>query len=184
MSSVDLKYSVTSSSPSMNTNDRTFENCPCRAYTNISVKRANAATLPEISAITMSSGFEGRGERNLGSAGTPPYANEWRTVLRKSSGPLRPLRRLRVRRAAILRVSGYSAFLRFAISSRLACMNSTSSGSGLRRVFAMASAPRSATSLRRISASISCLNFSMRLSISSLLRRSSRSVNGSVAVSR
>ena len=42
-------------------------------------------------------------------------------------------------------------------------MKSTSSGSGLRRVLAMASAPRSATRRRRISASISFLNFSIRV---------------------
>src|SRR4030095_7598509 len=42
-----------------------------------------------------------------------------------------------------------------AISSRLACMKSTSSGSGLRSVRAMASTPRSATSRRRVSASLS-----------------------------
>ena len=48
-------------------------------------------------------------------------------------------------------------------------MKSTSSGSGLRSVLAIASTPRSATSRRRISASISFLNCSMRISYSSLL---------------
>ena len=48
-------------------------------------------------------------------------------------------------------------------------MKSTSSGSGLRSVLAIASTPRSATSRRRISASISFLNCSMRSSYSSLL---------------
>ena len=56
----------------MNTNERTLENDPCRAYTSISVKRANAATEPEMSATTISSGFAGRGYLNFGSAGTPP----------------------------------------------------------------------------------------------------------------
>ena len=85
-------------------------------------------------------------------------------MLRKSSGPLRPWRRLRARRAASLRVSGYSALLQRSASRRAtACMNSTSSGSGLRSVLAIASTPRSATSRRRISASISFLNCSMRL---------------------
>ena len=83
-------------------------------------------------------------------------------MLRKSSGPLRPWRRLRVRRAASLRVSGYSAFFSDCISSREACMNSTSSGSGLRSVLAIALGTASATSRRRISASTSALNFSMR----------------------
>ena len=48
MSSVDLKNSVTSSIPSMNTNERTFENWFWIAYTSISVKRAKAATEPEM----------------------------------------------------------------------------------------------------------------------------------------
>ncbi len=43
------------------------------------------------------------------------------------------------------------------ISSRDACMKSTSSGSGLRSVRAIASTPRSATRRRRISASTSSL---------------------------
>ena len=58
--------------PSMNTNDRTLLNWLCIAYTSIRVKRANAATLPEMSATTISSGFAGRGYLNFGSAGTPP----------------------------------------------------------------------------------------------------------------
>ena len=58
--------------PSMNTNDRTFENWPWIAYTSISVKRAKAATEPEMSATTISSGLAGRGYLNFGSAGTPP----------------------------------------------------------------------------------------------------------------
>ena len=70
------------------------------------MNRANAATDPEMSAITKISGFDGRGYLNFGSAGTPPYESEWRTVLRKSSGPLRPWRRLRASRTASLRVSG------------------------------------------------------------------------------
>ena len=58
--------------PSMNTNDRTFENDPWMAYTSIRVNRANAATDPEMSATTISSGLAGRGYLNFGSAGTPP----------------------------------------------------------------------------------------------------------------
>ena len=62
--------------PSMNTNERTFENWFWIAYTSISVKRANAATEPEMSATTISSGLAGRGYLNFGSAGTPPYDSE------------------------------------------------------------------------------------------------------------
>ena len=58
--------------PSMNTNARTFENWFEIAYTRCSVKRANAATEPEMSAMTKISGLVGRGYLNLGSAGTPP----------------------------------------------------------------------------------------------------------------
>ncbi len=58
--------------PSMNTNERTLENWPWMAYTSISVNRANAATEPEMSATTISSGLAGRGYLNFGSAGTPP----------------------------------------------------------------------------------------------------------------
>ena len=58
--------------PSMNTHARTFENWPEMAYTRCSVKRANAATDPEMSASTMISGLAGRGNLNFGSAGTPP----------------------------------------------------------------------------------------------------------------
>ena len=76
------------------------------AYTKCSVNRANAATEPEMSAMTKISGFDGRGYLNRGSAGTPPYDSEWRTVARKSSGPLRPCLRLRANRAASFRVSG------------------------------------------------------------------------------
>ncbi|MEZ5237530.1 MAG: hypothetical protein R2716_00700 [Microthrixaceae bacterium] len=61
MSSVPSKKLVTSSTPSMNTKLRTFENCPAMACTRCRVKRANAATDPEMSAITKISGFEGRG---------------------------------------------------------------------------------------------------------------------------
>ena len=53
-------------------------------------------------------------------------------MLRKSSGPLRPWRRLRASRTASLRVSGAMALRRATSSSRLACMKSMSSGSGLR----------------------------------------------------
>ena len=56
----------------MKTNERTLENWPEIAYTNINVNRANAATEPEISAITINSGLAGRGYLNFGSAGTPP----------------------------------------------------------------------------------------------------------------
>ena len=42
------------------------------AYTRCSVNRANAATDPEMSAMTKISGLAGRGYLNLGSAGTPP----------------------------------------------------------------------------------------------------------------
>ena len=70
--------------PSMNTHDRTLENWLDIAYTNISVKRAKLATEPEMSAITMISGFDGCGFLYLGSAGTPPYDSDSRIVLRKS----------------------------------------------------------------------------------------------------
>ncbi len=100
-------------------------------------------------------------------------------MLRKSSGPLRLCLRLRARRAASLRVRGPSDFFNACISSRDACMNSTSSGSGLRSVLAIASAPRSATRRRRISASISPLNFSIRSWNSSFSRRSSSEVSSS-----
>ena len=56
----------------MNTNERTLENWPLMAYTSWRVKRANAATDPEMSATTKISGFAGRGYLNFGSAGTPP----------------------------------------------------------------------------------------------------------------
>ncbi len=56
-------------------------------------------------------------------------------------------------------------------------MKSMSSGSGLRSVLAIASAPRSATSRRRISASISLRSASMRASYSSRARRSSSGVS-------
>src|SRR5436853_81277 len=92
-SSDSWKNRVTSSMPSMNTHDRTFENWLAIAYTNCSVKRAKLATDPEMSATTMISGRDGRGWRNLGSAGTPPYDSECRTVDRKSRWP-----RLRRRR--------------------------------------------------------------------------------------
>ena len=87
--------------------------------------------------------------------GTPPVDREWRTVERKSSGPLRPWRRLRASRTASLRDSGASDLRRATSSSRVACMTSMSSGSGLRIDLASASLPRSATSRRRISSSIS-----------------------------
>ena len=78
----------------MNTHDRTFENWLAIAYTNCNVKRAKLATDPEMSATTMISGRDGRGWRNLGSAGTPPYDSECRTVDRKSRWPrLRRFRR-------------------------------------------------------------------------------------------
>ena len=70
------------------------------------MKRAKAATDPEMSATTKISGLAGRGYRKRGSRGTPPVERLWRTVERKSSGPLRPWRRLRARRTASLRVSG------------------------------------------------------------------------------
>src|SRR3954447_24308301 len=94
--------------PSMNTHDRTFENWLAIAYTNISVKRAKLATDPEMSATTITSGFDGWGLRNFGSAGTPPYDNEARTVLRKSRWPRLRRRRRCARRAASARVSGYT----------------------------------------------------------------------------
>src|SRR5215208_5069245 len=83
-SSDSWKKRVTSSMPSMNTHERTLENWLAIAYTNCSVKRAKLATEPEMSATTMTSGFEGCGFLNLGSAGTPPYDNDSRIVLRKS----------------------------------------------------------------------------------------------------
>ena len=72
MSSTPSKNPVTSSRPSMNTKDLTFENCPLSAYTRCRVKRAKAATDPEMSATTMISGLAGRGNLNFSSAGTPP----------------------------------------------------------------------------------------------------------------
>ena len=62
-------------------------------------------------------------------------------------------------------------------SSRVACMNSTSDGSGLRRLRASASAPWSATSRRLISASISFFSSSMRAWYSSSSSRSSKAVS-------
>ena len=56
--------------PSM-TRRTTFENGSDRVD-EISVKRAKAATEPEMSATTISSGLAGRGYLNFGSAGTPP----------------------------------------------------------------------------------------------------------------
>ena len=94
---------------------------------------------------------------------------------RKSSGPLRPCRRLRASRTASLRDSGCSDLRRATSSSRVACMTSMSSGSGLRSDLARASLPRSATSRRRISFSISCRSWSIRAWNSS---RSSRSSSG------
>ena len=92
--------------PSMNTHDRTFENWLAIAYTNCSVKRAKLATEPEMSATTMISGFDGCGLRNFGSAGTPPYDSDARTVLRKSRLPRWRRRRRCASRAASERVSG------------------------------------------------------------------------------
>ena len=71
-SSAPSKIDVTSSTPSMNTNDRTLENWPEMAWTNWRVNRAKVATEPEMSASTRISGFYGWGWRNLGSAGAPP----------------------------------------------------------------------------------------------------------------
>ena len=68
--------------------------------------------------MTMISGLAGRGYRNLGSRGTPPVESEWRTVLRKSSGPLRPCRRLRASRTASFRDRGCRALRRATSSSR------------------------------------------------------------------
>ena len=51
------------------------------------MNRANAATDPEMSAMTNISGFDGSRERNFGSIGTPPVESECRIVERKSSGP-------------------------------------------------------------------------------------------------
>ena len=45
----------------MNTKLRTRLNCELMAYTSCSVKRAKAATDPEMSATTMISGLAGRG---------------------------------------------------------------------------------------------------------------------------
>ena len=60
-SSTFSKNRVTSSMPSMNTKLRTFENCELMACTRCSVNRANDATEPEMSAMTMISGLAGRG---------------------------------------------------------------------------------------------------------------------------
>ena len=62
-------------------------------------------------------------------------------VARKSSGPLRPWRRLRASRTASLRDSGWRTRCSMASSSRVACMTSMSSGRGLRTERASASAP-------------------------------------------
>ncbi len=97
-------------------------------------------------------------------------------MARKSNGPLRLCFRFRARRAASFLVSGCIALRMFAISSREACMKSTSSGSGLRSVFAIASTPLSATSLRRISDSISFFRSSILFSNSSRSSRSSSDV--------
>ena len=98
-------------------------------------------------------------------------------VDRKSSGPLRPWRRLRARRTASLRVSGWMARRSDASSSRVACMKSISSGRGLRSDRARASVPRSATSRRRISSSSSRRSRSRRALNSSRARRSSSGVS-------
>ena len=147
------------------------------AYTRCRVKRAKLATEPEMSAITKISGLAGPGWRKRGSIGTPPVESERRMVARKSSGPLRPWRRLRARRTASLRDSGCSTRCSMASSSRVACMTSMSSGSGLRTERASASAPRSSTRRRRISVSTARRNFSMRALYSSAASRSSRSVS-------
>ena len=62
--------------PSMKTNALTFENWFEIAYTSIKVNRANAATEPEMSAMTINSGLAGRGYLNFGSAGTPPSSGD------------------------------------------------------------------------------------------------------------
>ena len=66
------------------------------------------------------------------------------------------------------------------ISSREACMKSTSSGSGLRSVRAIASTPRSATRRRRISASIISCSSRRRASYSSSWRRAASGSAGDV----
>ena len=96
---------------------------------------------------------------------------------RKSSGPFRPCRRLRASRTASLRDRGTRALRRATSSSRVACMTSMSSGRGLRNDLARASLPRSATSRRRISFSISARSWSMRAWNSSRSSRSSRAVS-------
>ena len=134
-----------------------------------------------MSATTMISGFDGFGCLNFGSAGTPPYESEWRTVWRKSSVPRLRRRRRWASRAASARVSGSIARWSCCISSRDACMKSTSSGSGLRSVRAIASTPRSATSRRRISASTSSRNSFSRASNSSRWKRSASGSSALVA---
>ena len=109
---------------------------------------------------------------------------EWRTVERKSSGPLRPWRRLRARRTASLRESGWSDLRSATSSSRVACITSMSSGSGLRSDLARASLPRSATSRRRISFSISWRSWSMRDWYSSRSSRSSSAVSVAIGSPR
>jgi hypothetical protein len=60
-SSTPSKNEVTSSMPSMKTKLRTFENWDEMAWTRWRVNRAKLATDPEMSAMTMISGFDGRG---------------------------------------------------------------------------------------------------------------------------
>ena len=106
-------------------------------------------------------------EHGLG--GTPPVDSERRTVRRKSSAPRRAA--VWASLAASFLASGCIAARRAARSVRDALRKSTSSGSGLRSVRATASAPRSSTSRRLISASTSWRNRSSRSVYSSTSRR-------------
>ena len=144
------------------------------ACTNWRVKRAKAATEPEMSARTRISGFDGWGRRKRGSTGTPPYDSDWRTVRRMSRRPRRWWRRLRARRAAMRRARGCRVRRSAARSSGLAWRKSTSAGSGRRSAPATTSGPCSATSRRRTSASISARSRSRRARSSSRSRRWSR----------
>ena len=128
------------------------------------VKSAKADTDPEMSATSMISGLAGRGLRYAKSTGTPPLARDFLTVRRKSSVARCRCRRLCASRAASFLASGRTVCLIPASWAREALRNSTSSGSGRRSVTATASAPRSAISRRRISASTSARAASTRAS--------------------
>src|SRR5674476_556015 len=84
-SSVPSNRRVTSSRPSTKTKLRTLENWELMACTRCSVKRANDATDPEMSAMTMISGLAGWGGLKRRSIGTPPVDRLRHTVWRSLS---------------------------------------------------------------------------------------------------